>query len=103
MTVTYSDCHPTLYVVHGRAKTVLRGPNSTEPNLLHHGETTFMVGGQSEYAIIMIEKKDVCPRSDKKVRSECWRSAGFLPASTYDDVSPSPYVVFSAPPTGTVQ
>ena len=51
----------------------------------------------------MIEKKDVWTRSDKKERSECWRSAGFLPASTYDDVSPSPYVVFSAPPTGTVQ
>ena len=39
-------------------------------------------------------------RSDKKERSECWRGAGFLPASTYDDVSPAPYVVFSAPPTG---
>ena len=28
--------HPTLYVVHGRAKPVLHGPNSTEPNLFHH-------------------------------------------------------------------
>ena len=33
MTVAYSDCHPTLYEVHGRAKPVLRGPNRTEPNM----------------------------------------------------------------------
>ena len=39
-------------------------------------------------------------RSDKKERAECWRGDGFLPASTYDGVSPAPYVVFSAPPTG---
>ena len=32
MTVAYSDSLPTLYVVHGRAKPVFRGPNSTEPN-----------------------------------------------------------------------
>ena len=31
MTVAYPDSHPTLYVVHGRAKPVLHGPNSTEP------------------------------------------------------------------------
>ena len=37
MTVGYSDSLPTLYVVHGRAKLVLRGPNSTEQNLLHTG------------------------------------------------------------------
>ena len=30
MTVAFSDSHQTLYVVHGRAKPVLRGPNSTE-------------------------------------------------------------------------
>ena len=29
---------------HGRAKQVLRGPNSTEPDLFHHGETTHSVG-----------------------------------------------------------
>ena len=34
----------TLYVVHGRARPVLRGPNSTEPNLFHHGETSYRVG-----------------------------------------------------------
>ena len=31
------------YVVHGRAKPVLYGPNSTEPNLFHHGETAYRV------------------------------------------------------------
>ena len=36
--------HPTLYVVHGSAKPVLHGTNSTEPNLFHHGETTYRVG-----------------------------------------------------------
>ena len=45
---------PTLYVVHGRAKPVLRGPNNTEPNLFHHGETTYRVGGLSEYATVML-------------------------------------------------
>ena len=30
-----------MYVDHGRAKPVLRGQNSTEPNLFHHRETTF--------------------------------------------------------------
>ena len=46
MTVAYSDAdgHPTLYVVLGRAKPVLRGPNSTEPNLFLGGETTYRVG-----------------------------------------------------------
>ena len=45
MTVAYSDSHPiTLYVVQGRAKPVLRGPNGTEPNLFQHGETTYGVG-----------------------------------------------------------
>ena len=39
-------------------------------------------------------------RSEKEERSEVWRGAGFVPASTYDGVSPAPYVVFSAPPTG---
>ena len=43
-TVAYSDRHPTLYVVHGRAKPVLPGPNSTETNPFHHGETTYRVG-----------------------------------------------------------
>ena len=33
--VAHSDSHLTLYVVHERAMPVLRGPNSTEPNLLH--------------------------------------------------------------------
>ena len=36
------------YVVHGRAKPVLRGPNSTEPNLFHDGGTTYRVGRLSE-------------------------------------------------------
>ena len=49
MTVAYSDRHPTLYVVHGRANPVLRGPNSTKPNLFHHGETTNRLGWLSEY------------------------------------------------------
>ena len=31
--LAFSDSHPTLYVVPGRVKPVLRGPNSTEPNL----------------------------------------------------------------------
>ena len=37
--MAYSDSHPTLYVVHGSAKPVLREPNSTEPDLFHHAET----------------------------------------------------------------
>ena len=28
----------------GSAKPVLRGTNSTQPNLFHHGETTYRVG-----------------------------------------------------------
>ena len=44
MPVAYSDSHPTLYVVRVRAKPVLHGPNSTEPDLLHHGKTTYRVG-----------------------------------------------------------
>ena len=44
MTVAYSDSHPALYVVHGRAKPVLRGPNSTDPNLFHHGYTSYRAG-----------------------------------------------------------
>ena len=39
-----SDSPPTMYVVHGRANPVLHGPNSTEPNLFHHEETTYRVG-----------------------------------------------------------
>ena len=35
----YSDSHPTLHVVHGRAKPVLHGPN-----LFPRGETTHVVG-----------------------------------------------------------
>ena len=58
MTVAYSDSLPTLYVVHGRAKLVIRGPNSTEPNLIHHGETTYRIGWLSEYATGMLFKKD---------------------------------------------
>ena len=33
-----------LYVVHGGAKPVLCGPNSTEPNMFNHGGTTYRVG-----------------------------------------------------------
>ena len=44
MPVAYSDSHPTMYVVHGRAKPVLHGPNSTESYLFRHGETTYRVG-----------------------------------------------------------
>ena len=33
-----------MYVVCGRAKPVLCGPNSKEPNLFHHGETIYRVG-----------------------------------------------------------
>ena len=41
-------------------------------------------------------------RSEKEERSERWRSAGFLPAASYDGVGAAPYVVFSAPPTGSL-
>ena len=41
--VALSDSLPTLYVVHGRAKPVLCGPNSTEPNPFYHGETTYSI------------------------------------------------------------
>ena len=44
MTVAYSDSGPTLYLFQGRGKPVLYGPNSTEPNLFRHGETTYRVG-----------------------------------------------------------
>ena len=36
MTVAYLDSLQTLYVVQGRAKPVLSGPNSRKPNLFHH-------------------------------------------------------------------
>ena len=42
--VRFSDSGPTLYLVQGREKPVILGPNSTEPNLFHHGETTYRVG-----------------------------------------------------------
>ena len=42
--VGFSAIGPTQYLVQGRAKPVLHGPNSTEPNLFHHGETTYRVG-----------------------------------------------------------
>ena len=44
MPVGFSDSHPALYVVQGRAKPALHGPNSTEPNLFRHEETTYRVG-----------------------------------------------------------
>ena len=59
MPVAYSDIHPTLYVVHKRAKPVLQGPNSTDPNLFHHGETTYRVGWMSEYATGMLLRIDL--------------------------------------------
>ena len=30
--------------ISGRSKPVPRGPNSTKPNLFHHGETTYRIG-----------------------------------------------------------
>ena len=50
-TVEYSDSPPTLFVVHGRAKPVLRGPNSTEPNLEkpHTGLNNFLRMLQKKY------------------------------------------------------
>ena len=46
--VGFSDSGPTqgppMYLVQGRAKPVIHGPNSTESNLFHHGETTYRVG-----------------------------------------------------------
>ena len=60
MPAAFSDNHPTLYVVHGKAKPVLRGPNITEPNLFHHGETTYRVGRLSESAAGILKKIDVC-------------------------------------------
>ena len=59
MRVAYSDSPPTLHVVPGRAKPVLHGPNSTEPNLFHHGETTYRVGRLSEYATLMVLRIDL--------------------------------------------
>ena len=53
---------PTLDVVHERAKPVLCGPNSTEPNLYHHGETTYSVGWLSEYATGMLFRIDLWRR-----------------------------------------
>ena len=58
--VAYWDSHPTLYVVHGRAKPVLLGPCSTEPSLFHHGETTYGVGWLSEYATLTFVILEVC-------------------------------------------
>ena len=43
----------TLYLVQGRDKPVFHGPNSTEPNMFHHGETTYRVGGLSENSTVM--------------------------------------------------
>ena len=44
MGVGFSDSHLTLYVVHGKANSVLRGLNCTEPNLFHQGETAYRGG-----------------------------------------------------------
>ena len=44
MPAAFSDSHPTLNVILGRAKPVLHGPNSTHSKLFHHGETTFRAG-----------------------------------------------------------
>ena len=44
VTGAYSDRLPTLYMVLGRDKPVLRGPNRTESNLFHHGETNHLQG-----------------------------------------------------------
>ena len=44
MRVGFVGSGPTLYVVQGRAKPVLHGPNSTEYNLFHHRKTTYRVG-----------------------------------------------------------
>ena len=41
--VGFSDSGLTLYLVQGRANPVLYWPNSTESNLFHHGESTYMV------------------------------------------------------------
>ena len=49
----------TLYLVQGRAKTVIHGPNSTEPDLFHHGEITYRERGLSENATVMRWKKYV--------------------------------------------
>ena len=45
--IGFSDSGPILDLAHGshgRAKPVINGPNSTESNLFHHGETTYRVG-----------------------------------------------------------
>ena len=52
--------------VHGRAKS---GPNSTEPNLFHHGKTTYRVGLLSEYATVMLEKKNVWGKGEREATS----------------------------------
>ena len=59
-------CGPTLYLVHGRAKPVLHGLNSTECNLFHHGEARYRVGW--------------CPRillSWFRARNSAWGTNGY--------------------------
>ena len=53
-----------------RAKPVIHGPNSTEPNLFHHGETTNWVGGMSEYATGMLLRIDLCSPSVFQIRTD---------------------------------
>ena len=51
MTVAYSNSHPTLYVIHGRANPVLRGPNSTQFSIMEKPRTGL---DDSEYATAML-------------------------------------------------
>ena len=53
------DGGPTLYLVQGRAKPVLHGPNSTESNLFTHGETTYRVGLLSENPTLLLKSKEI--------------------------------------------
>ena len=48
------------YLVQGRAKPVLCGPNSTESNLFHHWETTNRVGWMSENPTLVLNSNELC-------------------------------------------
>ena len=64
-------------MVHGTAKTVLCGPNITEPILFHHGQTTYRVGWLSEHAAGILKKKDVWwGRDQSRFRSLSWKKWG---------------------------
>ena len=46
--------NPALYLIQERALPVLHGPNSTESNLFHHGETRYRFGFMSENPTLVL-------------------------------------------------